>query len=234
MKIKHTFFSEDITVNELPSIEAHHALKVLRMQIKDQFYLIDGKGSNLTCEISRIEGKHLYFDVVTKEKISFSGPKISIAIGLPKSKDRINVFLEKVAEIGVSSIIPLVSKNSERQNFKTDKMENILISALKQSGNYYLPEISEPQSFDSFVQKSSDSSEKFIAHCEEDKEKKELKSVYKSGKSALILIGPEGDFTSEELILAKENDFIPVSLGNSRLRTETAGIVACHTFHVLS
>ncbi|MCH2234436.1 MAG: 16S rRNA (uracil(1498)-N(3))-methyltransferase [Crocinitomicaceae bacterium] len=233
MKIKHTFFSEDTSVNELPSIEANHALRVLRMQVDDLFYLIDGKGTNLTCKISRIEGKRLIYDILREEKIEYNGPKVAIGIALPKSKDRINVFLEKTAEIGIHQIIPLVSKNSERQNFKRDKMQHTLISALKQSGNYYLPEVLEPQNFEVFVKNVDEEKEKFIAHCEEDGDKQELKSVYKSGKNALILIGPEGDFTSEELILAKENGFIPVSLGNSRLRTETAGIVACHTFHVL-
>ena len=234
MKIKHTFFSEDISSNELPPIEANHALKVLRMAVGDHFYLINGCGVNLICEIESIQGKRLYFKVLSSKEEVYNGPEVCIGIALPKSNDRVNIFLEKTAEIGVHEIIPLISSNSERQNYKVEKMRNILIGALKQSGNYFLPKISEPVEFQKFLSESRVNSEKYIAHCEEDEAKRELKTVYKSGKNALILIGPEGDFTAEELILAKENGFIPVSLGNSRLRTETAGIVACHTFHVLS
>jgi 16S rRNA (uracil1498-N3)-methyltransferase len=142
---------------------------------------------------------------------------------LIKNTNRFEWFLEKATEIGVSEIIPIICERTEKQNFRHDRMKNILISAMLQSQQAWLPILHEPIKFLEVVKNSSQQN-KYIAHCSEE-EKKEL-SNETSRKSSIILIGPEGDFTKNEIELAIENKFVPVTLGDTRLRTETAGMVA--------
>lgn len=136
-------------------------------------------------------------------------------------------FLEKATEIGIHEITPILCEHSERKVYKIDRAEKIIQSALKQSNQYFLPKINEPVPFSNFVKTAFDG-QKFIAHCEETA-KRSFKNEIKLNSKILILIGPEGDFSTKEINLAIENKFVPVTLGNTRLRTETAALVACHT-----
>jgi 16S rRNA (uracil1498-N3)-methyltransferase len=146
--------------------------------------------------------------------------------------ERFEWFLEKATEIGIDEITPVFCSHSERIRIKTERMEKILIAAMKQSLKAYLPKLNVPADLKNFVTRDF-TGQKFIATCESDEEDG-LQKVYKKGANALILIGPEGDFSAEEIALAKKQGFLSISLGKSRLRTETAGIVACHTITLLN
>ncbi|MEI2748632.1 MAG: RsmE family RNA methyltransferase [Ferruginibacter sp.] len=161
-----------------------------------------------------------------EEKI-FPAPerKNTIAISLVKNASRFEWFLEKATENGIAAIIPLICSRTEKQHFRTDRMKNILISAMLQSQQVWLPEMHEPQSFLTYISTET-ASQKFIAHCEPDKEKIALSKIYKHGLPTSILIGPEGDFTAAEIKSALDAGFVPVALGETRLRTETAGLAA--------
>ena len=141
--------------------------------------------------------------------------------------DRYEWFLEKATEIGVSEITPIICEHSERKFIKTDRYDKIILSAMKQSTQFYLPKLNEPILFKDFIKKTIEG-QLFIAHCEE-KDTKSLKDIIHKNTDTTILIGPEGDFSTKEIELALENNFIPVSLGETRLRTETAAIIACHS-----
>lgn len=217
----------------LPEEESQHAVKVLRLEAGDPIELVDGKGNYYEAEIAFPHHKHCQVNVL--KKISNFHPQpvhIHIAIAPTKNMDRLEWFAEKVTEIGVGEISLLLCDHSERKVVKTDRLEKILVSAMKQSKKAYLPRLNEMISFKEFVRQPH--TEKcFIAHCYE-QDKRELTKEYRSGQDILVLIGPEGDFSEEEVRLALENGFIPVSLGESRLRTETAGVVACHTAQVIN
>ena len=157
---------------------------------------------------------------------------LHIAIAPTKMNDRIEWFLEKVTEIGINEITPILCDHSERKVFKIDRAEKIIQAAMKQSNQFYLPQLNEPISFTEFLKKETNST-KFIAHCEEDK-KDLFKNTIQAKQNILILIGPEGDFSPKEIVLALKNNFIHVSLGKTKLRTETAGIVACHTVALIN
>jgi 16S rRNA (uracil1498-N3)-methyltransferase len=150
-----------------------------------------------------------------------------LAVAPTKMNERFEWFLEKATEIGIHEITPIICEHSERKAIKTDRFQKIIESAMKQSLHYYLPKLNEPLPFKDFL-KTQNSGQLFIAHCEETS-KKSLKSELKPNENITILIGPEGDFSVKEIQLAIENNFIPVSLGNTRLRTETAAVVACHS-----
>ena len=142
--------------------------------------------------------------------------------------DRFEWFLEKATEIGIAEITPIICDHSERKIIKTDRFDKIILSAMKQSLQYYLPKLNEPISFKDFIKQQKNEGFNLIAHCEET-DKKSLKEILKPNENVTILIGPEGDFSEKEINLALENNYIPVTLGNTRLRTETAAVVACHS-----
>jgi 16S rRNA (uracil1498-N3)-methyltransferase len=197
-----------------------------------QLQLTDGKGKIFTAEIISENKKAAEVKVLSASNLSlrvagipYPTPNIVIGISLIKNNNRFEWFLEKATEIGVSEIIPLICERTEKQNFRHDRMKNILVSAMLQSKQEWLPILHEPTKFSELVKNSSHQN-KFIAHCDED-EKTNLLNTLKISGGALILIGPEGDFTKDEVNSAKQNNFIPVSLGQTRLRTETAGVVAC-------
>src|SRR6185295_12899984 len=164
-------------------------------------------------------------NVLDSRLMSQFSRNITIAISLLKNTNRFEWFLEKATEIGVSEIIPLICERTEKQKFRYDRMKGICISAILQSQQTWLPILNEPKQFDDIVIQQFDQQQKFIAHCDESSVKKQL-STLQSFNSSIIFIGPEGDFTKDEIKLALENNFVPVSLGETRLRTETAGIVA--------
>ena len=224
------FYVPDIADRwELSEEEAAHCLRVLRLSVGDALEITDGRGTLYKAEIASIAGKHCY--VEAKEIIdmpkSWKG-NIHIAIAPTKNMDRIEWLAEKATEIGLDAITFLNCRFSERKVIKTERVERIVVSAMKQSLKYNKPVVSEMVDFKQFISMPRDGA-KFIAHCY-DSERVLLKDVLREGEDATILIGPEGDFSPEEVELAVKAGFRPVSLGSSRLRTETAGLAACHTY----
>lgn len=205
--------------------ESRHCFKVLRKKIGDTIHLIDGKGRFYETTITLASQKRISFEIIkswTEEERPY---KLHMAVAPTKNIERFEWFLEKVAEIGVDEITPIFCERSERKIIKTERLFKILLSATKQSLKSRLPIFNEAVSFRNFILKN-ESSTRYIAHCD-DQKKESLKNV--SSSNATILIGPEGDFSPGEIRFALEHKFTPIHLGNSRLRTETAGVIACHT-----
>ena len=228
----HLFYTPDIAErNELPSEEAAHAVRVLRLQPGDEIALTDGKGCFYKAEISTVNQKRCLVNILAKEEQPplWKG-HLHLAMAPTKNMDRIEWFAEKATEIGFDELSFLNCRFSERKVLKTERIEKILVSAMKQSLKARLPILNEMADFKKFVQQPF-SGKKFIAHCHEG-EKPLLQTQIVPGEDALVLIGPEGDFSEEEVRLAIENGFQPISLGRSRLRTETAALVACHIMNL--
>lgn len=223
------FYTPDIlTSNVLSEEESQHCVRVLRYTRGDEILLTDGKGNTYTARITNPHPKHCEFEVLTQEKQQKAHDfYLHIAIAPTKNIERMEWMVEKCTEIGVDEITPLLCRFSERKQIRTDRLEKIVLSAAKQSLTPYLPKLNELTDYDTFVRQATEET-KFIAHCYKE-EKRDLKDEIKRGKSVLVLIGPEGDFSEQEVEEALALGFVPVSLGNSRLRTETAGVVACHT-----
>ena len=205
---------------------SRHVVQVLRMKEGEKLNLTDGKGNLITAVIIDDHKKHCTVKVQATSHESRAARKITIAISLLKNANRFEWFLEKATEIGVSEIIPLICERTEKQKFRYDRMKGICISAMLQSQRCWLPELHELVQFEDLIIWEFNNYQKLIAHCiEENKQPLDHQLISKSS-NRLILIGPEGDFTQNEINLAFENNFIPVSLGKTRLRTETAGVLA--------
>jgi 16S rRNA (uracil1498-N3)-methyltransferase len=204
---------------------SRHVVQVLRMKEGEKLNLTDGKGSWITAEVIDAHKKHCSVRVIGSQFTTHDSRKVTIAISLLKNTSRFEWFLEKATEIGISEIIPLICERTEKQKFRYDRMKGICISAMLQSQQTWLPLLHEPKQFNHLAIEQFDDQQKFIAHCEESGQKNNLSSFQPFNHST-ILIGPEGDFTKDEIKLALENNFVPVSLGETRLRTETAGVVA--------
>jgi len=212
-----------ITLNEETS---KHVVQVLRMKEGEELNLTDGKGNLLTAEITNAHKRNCAVRVKATSFKPQAVKKVSIAISLLKNANRFEWFLEKATEIGVAEIIPLICERTEKEKFRYDRMQGICISAMLQSQQCWLPMLHEPKQFEDVqIWKCADGSN-FIAHCIEDNKLALSNQLIGQSSNQLIAIGPEGDFTSQEIDLALQNDFIPVSLGETRLRTETAGVVA--------
>lgn len=218
-----TASDDELASNSLNEIESKHCVRVLRKKNGDTINITNGKGKLIKAEITDAHQKHCSFKIINEENTPKSTPDLHIAIAPTKNIDRFEFFLEKVTEIGISEITPLLCFHSERKNIKLERLEKIVTSACKQSKNFHFPKLNDLTPIKELLKNNED--QKLIAHCTETN-KKHLKD-YKFGKPTLILIGPEGDFSEEEINWATENNFEPISLGESRLRTETAGIVAC-------
>ena len=212
-------------ISFLSNEESVHCFKVLRKKVGDQIHLIDGAGGFYEAKITIASQKKVIFNVIKKWHQPQSHYSLHIAIAPTKNNDRFEWFLEKATEIGIDEVTPIICDHSERKMIKNERMEKIILSAAKQSLKSKLPKINKVTSFNDFLNKNH-SSHCFIAHCLPNKKKK-LKNEVVSDST--ILIGPEGDFSSLEVEVALKNNFIPISLGSSRLRTETAGVIACHT-----
>ena len=227
------FFEENLPTRPsfaLSEDTSRHITQVLRMQKSEQLQVTNGKGQILTAEIISANKKATEVKILSSDTRQQS-TKITIAISLVKNNTRFEWFLEKATEIGVSEIVPLICERTEKEHFRYDRMKGILIGAMLQSQQAWLPLLHEPVKFIELIKKSSHQS-KYIAHCTAEEKKHLSNEIYLSGKKALelcdklILIGPEGDFAKNEIDEALKNNFIPVSLGPTRLRTETAGVVA--------
>lgn len=207
--------------------ESRHIVKVLRKKEGDNIQITNGNGLLFTSEIVFASEKKCEIKIITEEKHEQAPYYLHLAVAPTKMNDRYEWFLEKATEIGIHEITPIICEHSERTNFKGDRFEKILQSAMKQSLQYHMPKLNEPVPYTIFVNEQRDG-QLFIAHCEET-DKKLLKTEIKQKERITILIGPEGDFSTREIKLALDKKYVPVSLGNTRLRTETAAIVAAHS-----
>lgn len=231
----HLFYTPDIaTTLTLPEVESGHCVRVLRLVEGDEIGLIDGRGTFYRAAITVAHNKRCAVRIIEAcpQPAHWAG-NIEVAIAPTKNLDRIEWFAEKVTEMGIDAIVPLLCRFSERKELKKERIEKILVSAMKQSLKAVLPRMEEMTPFERYVREEFDG-QKFIAHCYADSERKLLSQCYTAGANVRILVGPEGDFSPEEVQLAISNGYIPISLGASRLRTETAGVVACHTIHTIN
>ncbi len=231
----HIFYTPDIATSlELPEEESNHAVRVLRLTEGTDVLLIDGKGMFYEATITRAHHKRCAVTINRSYAQDQKWPcHIHVAVAPTKNIDRIEWFLEKTTEIGIDAITLLKCRFSERKDVKMERLQKIVVSATKQSLKASLPVMRGMVEFKQFVETPFEG-QKFIAHCYDQDEKVSLKDLYTLGSDVLVLIGPEGDFSETEVALALANGFRPISLGESRLRTETAALVACHTIHVLN
>ncbi len=230
------FYNPDInletTVFSFDKNESRHIIKVLRKKEKDHLFITNGRDYLFNAEITIGNEKKCVIQIVSAEL----QPKpwtyhLHIAIAPTKMNDRYEWFLEKATEIGIDKITPLICDNSERKKINMDRYHKVIISAMKQSLKFRLPVLNEPIKFTEFIKKDIEGN-KFIPHCEET-DKQRLKPESLTHNNITVLIGPEGDFSGKEINAALQHKFIPLSLGKSRLRTETAGIVVCNAVSVL-
>ncbi len=229
------FYAPDIlSTLKLDEEESNHAIKVLRMKAGDSLQIVDGRGGYYEARISDPNHKRCGVEIVESFSEFEKRPyHLHIAIAPTKNIERLEWFVEKATEIGIDEITPIICEHSERKIVKKDRLDKIAVSAMKQSKKAYLPVVNEPVSMFSFVSKCKET-QKFIAHCMSDSERTDLSSSYKPGSDVVVLIGPEGDFSPAELKESLKYGFEPVLMGQSRLRTETAGVVAVHTVVLLN
>lgn len=213
----------------LEAAEAHHAVRVLRKQVGDELYWVDGRGYFYRGVIEKVGKNLVELSILTKVLQEVEGEvKLHLAVAPTKNIARFEWLLEKAVEIGVRRITPLLCTHSERKRIRLDRLQKRLISAMKQSGRAYLPVLDDLMPFGKFVRhiatNASEKGQKFIAHCRAQPNREPLQSLYRVGEDAIMLIGPEGDFSTEEIDVAVRFGFLPVTLGSARLRTETAAV----------
>ena len=228
------FYAPDIEMlNLLPEEESAHCVRVLRKSEGDTITITDGKGFFYDARITVPHPKRCEVEIAEKRQWtkpwSFS---LHLVIAPTKNIDRIGWLAEKITELGVDTVTPLLCRFSERKELKPDRIQKILVSAMKQSRQALLPQLNPMTPFDAFM-KGSFAGERYLAHCREG-EKKTLPQCCVPGGSVTLLIGPEGDFSEDEVALAIQNGFVPVSLGETRLRTETAALFACCAVHTIN
>lgn len=229
------FYSNDINGGfcQLDPVESGHAVRVLRLNEGDSVEVVDGVGGYYRADIILAHPKKCQLKITERlETNSYRNCKLHLAIAPTKNIDRFEWFLEKSTELGIDRITPLLCDHSERKILKEERLNKVLVSALKQSQKTVLPVLDPLVPFSQFVAKA-DSAHKFIAYVDQNHENS-CRKTYQPGKDLLILIGPEGDFSDNEIELSFKNGFLPVSLGKERLRTETAGVSVCAMFNVLN
>lgn len=233
------FFAPDIeTDTSLPEVESGHCCRVLRMKEGDTIHAVDGKGFVYECIITDANPKKTKLEIISrsKEKQHWES-RITLAVAPTKNIDRMEWLLEKAVEIGIDRIIFLKCARSERKDIKTDRLSKILVSAMKQSMKATLPEFCGMKAFKEFIKDldaSKDDSIKIMGYCSEEFPRKELVNVYEHEKDVTLLIGPEGDFSPEEVEMSVKAGFIPATFGNTRLRTETAALYALAAIHIIN
>lgn len=230
----HLFYTPDITGDHytLNEEESRHCLKVLRLKTGDKIHLTDGKGNLWEAEIIGEFKKQCTVRLNRNQQTKAYGSRpyyLHIAIAPTKNTERFEWFLEKATEIGIDEITPLICQHSERRHLRTDRLEKIITAALKQSLKAWHPVLNQPEPMEKFLKREFDAT-KFLARDQENAPG--LNHIYIGGENAVILIGPEGDFSDEETEQAVKSGFQVVSLGSSRFRTETAGVLACHTIYL--
>lgn len=229
------FYAPELKNNthQLSEEESRHCITVLRLKKGDHIHLTDGRGGLYRAVIAEEDARHCRVEVVDHQEGYGKRPfYLHLAIAPTKNMKRFEWFLEKATEIGVDEITPILCFHSERKYIKTQRMNRVVIAAMKQSLKTHLPLLNEMIPFAGIIKKSS-LRNRYIAYLDEQRSHP-LREIYPAGENALIVVGPEGDFSEEEVEQAKEQKFQPVKLGESRLRTETAGIVACHSINLLN
>lgn len=234
----HRFYCPDIADTlTLGEEDSKHCVKVLRMTGGDLIEIVDGNGNLYTCRITMAHPKRCAVEVVERvEQPPHWGCRIVLGIAPTKHLDRMEWLAEKCVEMGVDRIVPLRCHNSERTVLKTDRLKKIMVSAMKQSLKATLPQLDELTPVEQLMREPFDGV-RCIAYCDEllpREQRQTLASAYKPGSDVMVLIGPEGDFSPEEVLVARESGFAPVTLGDSRLRTETAGMMAVAFIHALN
>ena len=217
----------------LTNQEHAHLSKVLRKSNGDLINVTDGLGYIYKCRIDEIVKGSTTLSVLNSYNDNIEYPQLTIAISITKKISRFEWFLEKATEIGVYSIIPIISQHSEKSRLNFNRCTKILVSAMKQSLRTRLPILNAPIGFNDYIKRTAEIDKKFIATCKANNSVL-LKHELKKGLSAEILIGPEGSFSEKEINNAKNTNFTPISLGQSRLRTETAGVSACMIFSIIN
>ena len=235
------FYCKDITPNAfctLDAEESRHAVRVLRLREGNELHVTDGRGNLYRCRIVTADDRACVIEVAEQEFSIFNSQfSIHLAVAPTKNPSRMEWLVEKAVEIGVGEITLLDCDHSERSFLKTDRLEKLAVSAMKQSLHTVLPEIHPAVNLKDWLNSQFsilNSQLKFIAHCEADKPRTPLATALKPGQDAVVLIGPEGDFSEEEIALALDCGFQPVSLGPSRLRTETAALYAVTAFNLIN
>jgi len=232
----HVFYTPDITSNEyvLNEEESRHCTKVLRLGIGAHVYLIDGRGGFYKAEIASETKKNVYLSIV-ETTLNYQQRKhhLHIAVAPTKNIDRLEWFLEKATEIGIEEITPVICDRSERKIVKEDRLNKIITSAVKQSLQAYHPVLNPQTSLDEFLRLDNNSN-RMIAHCIENEPRQYISQLLSPGQHYTILIGPEGDFSPDEIKLALNNGYKPLTLGDTRLRTETAALAACFEVNYLN
>lgn len=219
--------NETTTTFSFNKEESKHIVKVLRKRDADILHVTNGQGLLFTTEITLASDNKCTVQVIEIKKAEVQNYKLHLAVAPTKMNDRYEWFLEKATEIGIHEITPIICDRSERKVINPERFEKILLSAMKQCNQLFLPKLNTAISLKEFIKKEIPG-QKLIAHCEETN-KKTLKQILEPNLDYTILIGPEGDFSSKEIELALQNNYLPVSLGETRLRTETAAVVACHS-----
>lgn len=232
----HIFYTPDITSNTytLNEEESKHCVRVLRLTVGAVVNLVDGKGGFYTAEITSDNPKKVALSILKVEtEFHKRNHYLHIAVAPTKNIDRIEWFLEKATELGIDEITPIITDRSERRVVKEDRLNKVITSAVKQSIKAYHPKLNDAVSFDAFLKQPFDG-EKLIAHCIDEGEKKYISQLVAPHQKYLILIGPEGDFTPEEVNLALNKGFKALTLGDNRLRTETAALAVCFEINYLN
>jgi 16S rRNA (uracil1498-N3)-methyltransferase len=224
----HVFYNPNKS-NILPPNESHHAVHVMRLNAGDTVMVLDGKGTISTAAIIAANPKQCEYEIIESRKVQPRAFRLHMVFGILKPTDRMEWFIEKATEIGVDEITPLICDRSERKKINHDRFERVSVAAMKQSMHPFMPIINPLVTFREFIETHIPG---YIAHCN-DGIRMPLKDFDKSLNSVTILIGPEGDFSDSEIENALSAGWQPVSLGESRLRAETAAIVACHSIHLL-
>jgi 16S rRNA (uracil1498-N3)-methyltransferase len=215
---------------ELPRDESRHAVKSLRLRNEDEINILNGKGDVFAARLINADEKKSIIQIEKSLHFDQKLPRLNVAISPLKFTDRLELFIEKACEMGVYSITPLVCNRTEKKHVNKARLERVMISAIKQSGNPYLPILNDATDFSHFIE-SDKSASRLIAHCEES-QKNRLTEI-EFGESVSVLIGPEGDFTQEETKEAITAGYIPITLGDNTLRAESAGITVCAYFHLI-
>ena len=229
------FHTTNTTANRLVlhDDEARHCSQVLRKKTGDTIDVFDGNGTHYTAVLTEITKKNCFLSIENAVFYPKNDALLHIACCPTKNIERFEWFLEKETEIGIDTVTPLLTQNCERRQIRNDRLDKIVLAAMKQSLRYFVPKIKELTPFEAFLVAYKDfEGQKLIAHCHEDGTKIPFLSLAQTPKNTVVLIGPEGDFTKKEVEMALQHGFTAISLGAARLRTETAAIVACHTFNL--
>lgn len=229
------FYSPDIAeTRTLPESDSAHCCRVLRMKEGDEVVVVDGKGNRYHCVILEAHPKRTSVEIVSCETLAREwNVTITLAVAPTKHSDRMEWMIEKAVEIGIDRVVPVRCGRSERKVLKTERLEKVMISAMKQSLKAHLPAIDEVTDLKTFLTSLPEGVQKYMGYCDSKYPRREFVKEFQSGKDVVLLIGPEGDFTPEEVQCAVDNGFVPVTFGNTRLRTETAALYGVTAVHVL-